>query len=412
MTEKSRYWTATRGFELILKIGKIDLTPDLIEFSIITSINLPYQTFQIQLALDSDDIITNKIYGQTPIKLTINLLDNDEYVTETTTFDLMYLTSDTNINQAVQYPESSQKDRSLFVINTVARSAYTTMNTFVNDIYSGGTIETAISGLIKSAGATVKYDKNGKNGHVIDQILVPPSTLYKNLNYINRSFGIFDGMPCIYCDYNNVVHIKNLTNKMNQAQALTIYQLALDDQDSDKIFKKCNDGIHYYTVRDIVTKYEGNSILAVIAPKMIYVVKPRDRLEQKIVIDTEKFVKQYGLVSKTDKVFFDKSAISSDTRVAIHKDHTGYELTSSFINSSVSKKISAITDMMISVERSIKILNLMNVGESVEVTSKTAPTEEISGRYMLKTSEIIFRRAKDWGATATLNLIRSNRTLT
>lgn len=412
MAEKSRYWSATRGFNIIVKIGKIDLTPDLIEFTIITSINLPYQTFQLKIAVDSNDMITNKIYGQTPIKLTVNLLDTSEYVTESTEFELMYLTSDMSINQSMESPGSMQKDRSVITINTVARSAYKTMNTHVNNIYTGGTVKTAIDGLIKTAGATAKYDANGQNPEKIDQILVPPSTLYKNLNYINRTFGIFDGLPCIYCDYNNIVHIKNLTNKMKQAQALTIYQLALDDKDSNKIFEKCNDGIHYYTVHELVTKYTGNSILATIAPKMIYVVKPSDRLEQKIVIKTEDFTKKYGLISKSDNIFFDKHAITSDSRIAIHKDHTGYERTQTFINANVSKKISFITDMLVAVNHSIKILNLMNIGESVEIISKTTSTEEISGRYMLKTSEIKFNRAKDWGTTATLHLIRSNRTLT
>ncbi len=411
MAEKSRYWSPSRTYELVLKIGNVDLTPDLMEFTIITSIDLPYQTFILKFFLDPNDIIVQKIYGQHPIKVTVNLLATEQYPLESTEFELMYLTSDMQMIEEVQIPDKVQKERIPITISAVARKAYKTMNTYVNNIYQGNTVKSAIDDLITKTEATVKYDTNNQNARKIDQILVPPSTLYKNLHYINRTFGIFEGLPAFYCSYDNVVYIKNLTNKMKQAQTFTVYQLAMD-VNNEKVFEKCNDGKHYYTIRDINTNYHGNSVFAFLAPQMIYVVKPRDRLEQMLTIDLETFTKTYGLISKSDQIFFDKSAITSDTRKTIYKDQTGYELTQTFINANDSKKISNISDMSIVIERSIKILNLMSVGESVEVTSPSVDSNQLAGRYILKTSEIRFNKVKDWETSAVIFLIRSNRTLT
>lgn len=412
VSKETQYYSSNMTFNLILKIGKIDLTPDLMEFSIISSLALPYQSFIVKLFLDPNDIITEKIYGQIPIDVTINLLGTEPFPMESIKFELMYLDSDVNLLEGKGNSDLGEKERIPITIHAVARAAYKTMNTFVNNIYQGSNLQSAILDLVKKAGATLKFDKMGQNVEVIDQILVPPSTLYKNLEYINRTFGLFNGIPAIYCSHDNVVHIKNLTNKMKQAQALTIYQFSTDTKDTIKIIEKCNDGIHYYTLQQLNTKYGGNSVFAFLAPTLVYVVKPNDRLEQKIQIDLEQFTKDYGLISKNDKIFFDKSAMK-DTRKTVLKDHTGYNLSQTFINANRSKSISNITDLTLSVERSIKILNLMSVGESVEITAvKSTTTSEVTGRYILNTSEIKFNKLKDWEASAVLSLMRSNRTLT
>ena len=54
----------------------------------------------------------------------------------------------------------------------------------------------------------------------------------------------------------------------------------------------------------------------------------------------------------------------------------------------------------------------MKIGESVEVISATAETNPISGRYILKRSELSFSKMKDWSSTALLTLMRTNRTST
>jgi hypothetical protein len=409
--DKSRYWSPTRTYEFALKVGKKDITNDVYKLTILTSIDVPYQTFIIDLVLDANDIILDKIYGQTPLKLTSTLLATEAYPLETIEFELMYLSSDMPISTKVDIAEGKQKDRVPISIVAVARNAYKTMNTFVNEIVQGKTVANAIQTIVSKTKATLKMDTNGQNKTVIDQILIPPSTLYKCLNYINTTFGIFDGMPVIYCSHDNVIHIKNLTNKMKNSQAFTVYQLGLNT-DNTKIIKKCSDGKNFYTIRDIDTTYKGNSVFAVLAPELHFIVKPRDRLASDITITLENFAKKYGLISKPNEIFYDKTAISPDSRISIFKDHTGYELTKSFINANLTKNISHITETSVALEQSLRLLNLMEVGESVELISGTAETTQIIGRYILRRSELSFSKTKDWASSALLTLIRTNRTST
>jgi len=411
MVDNNTYWSPSRTYEFEVKVGNYDLSNDLISLNIITSVDLPYQTFLMTFFIDPVDFITEEIFGQKPIKLITKLLATEQFPQETINFELMYLNSNMDMQTQIQDPSTQQKDRTQITISAVSRSAYITMNTIVNSIYQGGLVNHAINSIVSSVGASIKYDPNGRNDQTIDQILIPPSTLYKTLKYINRTWGIYNGASAIYCSYDNVVHIKNMTNKMKQAQTFTLYQLATDSDNTETI-DKCNDGKNFYTTVPLTTKYEGNSVFALLAPKQIYIVKPRDRLFQNIDVNLEAFSKEYGLISKNNTIFFDKQALKTDTRTSIHKDHTGYEVDSTFINGNMSEKIAGVTELNASVERSMKILNLMNVGECVLVTSKTNEQDRLAGKYILRTSEIRFNKSKDWESSAVMNLIRTNRVIT
>ena len=413
--DNSRYWSPTRTYEFELKIGKVDLTADLYSLTILTSIDLPYQTFLLQLFLDPKDIILDEIYGQTPLKLKSRLYaTSSSIVLEEINFELMYLSSDmpieiTPMNSQIQ--TNMQKDRSTVTFTCVARNAYTTMNTLVNSVHQGKNVSSIISEMISSVGATLNYDLQGQNSEVIDQVLIPPSTLYKNLRYINRTFGIYDGMAAMYCSHDNVVNIKNLTKKMKKSDQFIIYQLPTD-ADNTKTIESCNDGKRFYTTENMHTKYKGNSAFAYLAPRMRYIVKPKDRLFSSIDIELESFAQEYGLISKGNNIFYDNKALPTATRVSLHKDHTGYELTESFINAKLSRNICAITELSVIVQQSMKILNLMNVGEAVKIDTKIESTRDFTGLYILRASHITFLKRTDWESSATLYLMRTNRSIT
>lgn len=410
--DQSRYWTPSRTYEFVLKIGKIDLTPDLISLKILTSLDLPYQTFVLDIFMDPNDVILEQIYGQTPLTLTSNLFATSPSMPqEQIIFELMYLASDMPLQTSVQVPENIQKDRSPVSLTCVAKKAYKTMNYFVNSVYQGKTIETVISDLVNKTGATLKMDTQGKNSEAIDQILVPPSTLYKNVRYLNRTFGVFDGMMGFYCNHDNTVYVKNLTNKIARSDTFIIYQLPLGN-DNTEIIKKCNDGKHYYTQQDLMTKYKGNSAFAFLAPTMKHVVKPSDRLYHTIDLNLEEFSQNYGLISKGNKIFFDTQTLNPQDRISIHKDHTGYELSETFIRAKYSRRVSSITEMAVHVEQSIKLMELMNVGESVKIDTMIDSSRDFTGNYILKASQLNFTKAKDWESSADLFLSRTNRTIT
>lgn len=407
------YLSPNRTYEFTLKIGDVDLTPDLMNVRILTSIDIPYQTFILQIYLDSADIILEKIYGQTPLKLTCTLFATSSSIpSERIEFELMYLSSDMPIESTLAINiKNAQKERDPITITCVARKAYTTMNTLVNSVYQGTTISSVINNIVNTTGASVKLDSQDINSDDIDQILIPSSTLYKNLQYINRTFGIYNGMAAIYCTHDNYVTIKNLTHKIKTGESFIIYQLPLQ-ADNTELIKSCNDGKRFYTTQRLQTSYKGNSAFAYMAPTIKHIVKPKDRLYNVLTTDLETFSKDYGLTSKGNKVFFDSAAMPS-SRVSIQKDHTGYnEKSETFIRAKYSRRVASITEMSVQIEQSLKITNLMNVGEAVKLDTKIEVSRDISGMYILKSSDIQFTRTKDWESVASLYLIRTNRTIT
>ena len=410
--DRSRYWSPSRTYEFELKIGKVDLTPDLVSVNILTSIDIPYQTFILQITMDPNDVILEKIYGQTPLKLKSRLYATSQAVIqEEIDFELMYLSSDIPMGLSVPTPENIQKDRYMFKIVCVARQAYTTMNWVVNSVHIGKTLQESVKTMVDTSPNTkLKYDTQGSNKEVIDQILVPTSTMYKNLQYLNKTFGFYDGMAAMFCGHDNTVYVKNLTAKMTTSNKFVLYQLPLN-QDNRKIIDKCNDGINFYTTEPIETSYQASAAFAYMAPKLKFIVKPKDRLFHTIDIELEQFSKDYGLISKGDKIFYDNKAMSTN-RVSIHKDHTGYELNENFIRSKYSRRVSTFTELTVQVANSMKILNLMDVGEAVKLNTQITPTRDFTDMYILRASEITFLREKDWESLGKLHLIRTNRTTT
>lgn len=408
--ELSRYWTPDRTREFTLKVGTFDITNDLYKLTIMTSVDVPYQTFILELFLDPNDIILEKIYGQTPIELTAKLYGevDPRVPEETINFELMYIDSEHPMVMLVQRPETTQNDRQPITITAVSRPAYQTMTTMVNEVFQATRIETALRTLVSNAGGTLLFDSSNRNNEVIDQMLIPPSTLYQCIKYINRTWGIYNGAPAIYCLYDNTVHIINMSAKIKNSNRFSIWQFALDSDNKDEINKSISDV--FYTVNPIDTKYRGNAVFSTLAPNMKHIVKPRDRLYYTIDIDLESFSKDYGIIAKNDQIFYDNRALGT-TRTKIYKDHTGYDLSQLHINANYSTNIAALTDMKITIEQSFEMFNLMRVGEAVRVQSKIESSAPVVGKYIMRGTEISFTKAKDWESAATMYLIRTNRTV-
>jgi hypothetical protein len=404
----TRFWSPSRTYEFEVKVADRDLTPDLYKLTILTSIDFPYQTFILEFFLDANDLILEKIYSQHEIKLTAKLMATaPDLVNDQIDFSLMYLTE--NIPLQIQNTIQSQQDvqRSSITISAVSRKAFTTMSTYINDVFENTTLDAIISNLVSKAKGQLKQDSVGKNAEKIDQIIIPPTTLYQSLKYLNRTFGIFDGWLALWCTHDNKVYLKNLTSKMKSSYLFSIYQFATNVK-NDELTTILDEEI-YYTRYDVKTSYSGNSKFVVFAPTMKHVVKPKDKLSQTIEIDLESFCKTYGLISQRNKIFFDSAAISSSNRKRVYKDHTGYEASNSFINSNMAEEIGDLSEIEIKLERFLKMQSLMNVGEAVTFISKIDDYKDLTGVYILRSSQLNFMKAKDWESSADLKLIRTNR---
>jgi hypothetical protein len=421
--ERSSYWNPSRTYDISCKVGKVDLTNDLVQFTIVSSVEVPYRTFVFDFFLDPDDMILEKIYGQDPIALTIKVFGTSENIPhEITQMNVMALGSKYDLLMKDSAPQVPDKIRSAIRIRAVPLEAYSVMTSYVNGVYLESTLRSIVTDLASQAGAELLYDGVGENVTPYDQIIVPPAPFYKALKYLDRTFGFFHGLAGIYSSSNKVqrksnsaivadikprIYIRNMTAGKKFSD-ITITQLSTDNRDQEKLLNVF-DGKTFYTHMPVETEYTGNTIFSMYGNTMKHVVKPRNELFRTIELDTEDFAKEYGITTKKEHPIF-HSVKGQSKRVSFFKDHTGYDENETHIQSIHSKYFAQMSLLKVHLEKFLILEQLMNVGISAKFNSNIQDVRDLTGIYVMKFSLTHFVRAKrDWECGVTLHLIRTNR---
>ena len=425
MPEETAYYQQNRLYQLIVKIKNLDYTNDLISIDFISSLSTAYQVVDLTFSIDPNDVIIEEIFGGEPIKLAIILQREEVFPGPRLDIELMYVKSDfmmTGKTEASSIGQMSIKDRTPLKITTVARKSFTTMTTLVNDVFIGTNMRTVLTSLASDVGATLKFDSDGENKEVIDQVCIPPTTFYKiikeydrtNLDnfdgFLDQRFGLFTGTPGVFCQYDNTVHIKNLTSKLKKSQAFTVYQLSSGESSKiqEKIFDECSKGNTFYTYDTIITDYSGNAKFAELATDINHIIKPSNLLASLITQDLETVAKTYSLFysQKNKNLYIDKAI----KRKRYYNEDTGYNYDSTLFNSRFGRLLADLSSITLNLERNLDIINLIDVGECVKFKPQTIEYNDLEGKYILWSSIVKFRRpAGNWETTATINLARTNK---
>jgi len=415
-----RYVIPSRSYDIQMTIKDLDFTNDLLSVRILSSLTTAYQVVLLRLLSDPSDFILQDIFGSDPIKLNVKYIGQLEVPPmEEVDLELMYLKSESKLIERTESSINVQKERTPVTIVTVCRKPFKTMNSIVNEVYIGVTLRQIIEDLAKKIGVSVEYDSTGENKEVIDQVCVPPTTFYKIIKegtptsrdefdgFLDTNFGLFDGVPGVFCQHDNKVYIKNLSSKFNKNQTFTVYQLS-SSVNNENIIKKSIDGKNFYTYTEINNNFYGNTKFATVAPTLRFIAKPSDKLFYVIERDLQNVCANYGLIYKNKTISIDPY-ISKEKRIRYYNEDTGYETSSIQFNSRISRMMADLATVSIDLERNLPILNLMNVGETVKFNTQITDYIDLSGKYILWSSELRFNKSGEWQATARINLVRTNK---
>ncbi len=408
----------TKSYNIELFIKGKDYSIDLVKVNMITSIISPYPVIFLTLAIDPSEIILDKLFGQDPIILRFNLLDTttDENIPlENSELELMFLKSmnqiETKSQAEDQLNDEYQGSSTMTTLVTVVKKPFQTMTTLVNEVYHRKTIREIVSNLTSNLNSGLVFDSNNENTEVLEQVCIPPTIFYKSIKYLDNNFGLYDGVPIIYCDYENIVHIKNISNKLKQSVAFNVTQLSIDNnKKNEEIIEKQTQGIinHYYTTETIINTYNANARFAVEAKNVYNISKPNDRLFYIVSKDLETICQKYGLIFGKDKEIY--KILDVQNRRRYIQDHSGYETTETFLNSHLSKSISNMSTLQITLSKIIKIEPLLQVGEAVNFESNILDFVSLTGKYILLSSKLLFiRQNQEWQFMPIINLIRTNK---
>ena len=403
-----RSYVLTRGYDIQLIIKDRDYTPELFGIRVISSMTAPYQIVTLDILIDPEEILKENVFSKAPLKLSIRLerRAGEKETLERIDMELMYLKASYAAAPQVQNSTTRQKDRALFRLITVPRKPFKTTTTLVNDVFIGKYVGDIVQALTNKTDATLDFTNTGVNPEPIDQVVIPPITLFKAIFYLDETFGIFDGMLGVGCDLNNILHVHNLSKEANKNQKFGIYQLALDTpkEEMDEIFKQCEDGSNFYTYSPLKSDFSGNTKFSLLAKQTKHIVKPKDTLYNIISKDLDKVTSDYGVIYKNDKVSIDPIT----DRSKYYTDHVGYQNNETFINSRLTRYLSNITTVSIEIEKNLRILNLLKVGEPIKIMTKNLQYINLSGKYILKSSDINFTKSGEWFPTASLTMFRTN----
>lgn len=403
------YWHPDVTYDFTLRIGEKDYSTDLTRLEIRSAVTMPYQHIFLDVFMNPRDLLSESFFGQQEIKLIIRLKGKVPESLEEIEFKLMYIDTEADYSPVQRNSEQDQVERTVVRFKTVCVDSYQTMSTMVNEVQHNKTPYTIISDLFsKNTNITeLIYDSQGRSKLTIDQLIIPPTTLYNVINYIDNTYGIFDGAMALHTTFDNKVKIQNLTKKVKTAQKYTLY-LTATDGDESKVFSS-TDGNMFYSKKAVSNSYKGNAVFSVEAPSLVYITKPKDQLFATIDIDLESFAKEYGILEPNNpQIYYNKDAIDYSKRIGYEKDQTGYDIDQTFINANLSQNIVDMATLVAEIDGNLPILNLMEVGEHVKVISHIDSQLKLGGAYILKGSDIQFVKATTWESFARMYLCRTN----
>jgi hypothetical protein len=420
--EQESVYTPNKMYEVKVKIKDLDYTNDLISLTLSSSLSTAYQVIELMFSLDPNDIITEDIFGGEPIKLTITLYREQDYPGPQVDIELLYLNASFQLTQKDEMSQQQMKDRTLFSVTTVARKPFQTMSSLVNDVFLNTTLDSVINSLASDIDTTVSYDSDGQNTTAIEQVCIPPTTFYKIIKEYNKAnedmfdgfldqrFGLFSGVPGVFCQYDNKVHIKNLSSRVQKNQTFTVYQLAgqTDSKLADKIYDESLGGDVFYTYDIIQTEYAGNARFAELGYDIHQIVKPKDALTNTVSLNLDTVAQNNSLLySKNNKSLFLDSVVK---RTKYYNEDTGNESDTHLFESRFGRTLSTLSSISLNLERNLPVLNLIEVGECVKFKPFTIEYADFEGKYILWSSVIKFvREGPTWATTAQINLMRTNK---
>lgn len=410
-----------QSYSVGLFINDKDYSTDLMGVKIVSSLSSYYTTVVLQLTTDPSYFILDKIYGQAYITLVIVLKDFDGVPSVTPiTFELMHIADNSDLGITTQLDNvdgegiSKEPKRKYIEVTTICRQAFRTMTTLVNDVQSNILMKTLIKGVVSEfTDADLDMDETGINNWPIDQVCIPPSTLKNMFEYLDMTFGIYDGVNAVYCTHENKLKVLNLSERIKNNPSFIVNQLALDSDNSELLLKEKPNV--FYTKSDIFKKYKGNTEFSLNARSLRYVVKPKDRLSYVMEIDLKTIASVWGLIDfkgagNFPNFFIDEDMI--DKRIHYYTTETGNDYSPTFIHAIKTKPLANLFTIKLNLARSLDIINFLNIGEPVKFDTKIAMYKSFIGNYILMSSVLTFMRdSKDWSGGCQITLSRSNQSI-
>lgn len=401
-----------------------------------------YPTIVLTFYCDNQIFISNNIYPNKII--TMNLYycnENNERLQDPLIFDLVILEMTMDLptktmNNISNQTDFQRRDTSLICI---PRQCFELMSRTVNKIWQTPTsIQTIVKELCESIDIpSEQFEITNSNTTVIDQCIIPPMTFKAALDYLDNTYGIYEGRMFRYCNYNGTFQMWDLKAKFDELKGNAIYKIhklpsSPSSQSTGNIFNRATElaesyADHYITYDRMETICRSNDAFVKDGYQIVNIFHPASDIVDYKNIHMKDIAKQYGINSdhfdlKVNEEFLNK-------RLRVHYDSIGtmpYYYTDSpsdgykyTISSKFTKNTILLNAIRFHVHRKIKFHLLMRVGVPMYLQPYSEhelyPGSNYGGCYLVIRSVCTVTRENASGrmgdemvATATVDVARTS----
>lgn len=419
--------TQQRGsnFFVELKVGDKKIDNKLInQIRLTNSINSIYPIVVFSIKIEAGTIIAQDMFGQELITLTVTLMGEDQQPSESNTFPLIYLAS--SLQLSPKDMKGSQKDQSFDRIEftCIVFPCYKLVSTGVNKSYeepAGLTPLDCITQTLISGGVSadfIKADDRNKNPAIINQILIPPMSVIRFIDYLHQTYGLFKGPFFRYCNWDAktnkpVLVMKDLSKSIQDNPTIIIHQLPVGGEGGEReaVINTCIDNINFYIDSPITTNNYTNSNLISFRYNKVQIVHPEDTLFFNQPFTMDGIVSQYSTSEKKQLNYLpDLKGI--ETKYCTDLKGFAYEGTYSdaHITSRMADQIKNTFQVAVNIKHNLQIMNLVQVGATAQLNPKVQDYMKYGGKYILKSSDITWTKTgEQWECSCDLMMFRSSR---
>jgi len=198
-------------YNIEMKIGNEDMSPRVKSVIISNSIRSNCQNFIIEFEASEQELLQKNISGQDTVKLRIERLPMGGDADEQHDFNLTILKMD-NDSKPYGQNEVQPPNKGKVTIVCAVKEAWECLTTPVNYFSKNTKKETPFEVAKNIADKFLKkckneIDRKGSNNFKPEQIVIPPMNFSKSLDYLDKKYGIYQGVT-YYTSYTEDNEVK------------------------------------------------------------------------------------------------------------------------------------------------------------------------------------------------------------
>lgn len=388
MAEKVNY-SSTSSFYYIEFIvdGSVnkELMSNFRKVRIENSIINAYPIVNLEFHCDNQVFIDNDIYPHKVITMNLYYCNEDnERILEPLTFDLVIMEMNMELPPKSMNNISNETDfqRRNMMLTCVVKQCFELMNKTVNKMWQEPiSVQNIVKELCDSIGISSEhFEPTNANTTIVDQCLIPPMTFRAAIDYLDDTYGIYEGRMFRYVNYNGTLEMWDLKTKFDSMKSNAVYKVhkmpsAPSSQPTGDIFKRAatlaeDYADHYLTYDSVSTLSRSNDAFVKNGYQIVNVFHPSADIVDYQNIHMQEIAKKYGINSDHFNMKVNENILNK--RLRVHYDAIGnmpyyytdtpedgykYTITSKFARDTMTLSV-----IQFRIYRKIKFHLLMRIG--------------------------------------------------